>query len=166
MKLKTLNMLAIIILLMMGLNPAAQAADITSANGKYSGLVQQLLCPTDSVKYGDFKDFGYWSGGNWCGQKGKAGYWVWVNPTWYVWASNELADAGSVNSAKSANSANSVNGKYSGLVQTINCPKDTAKYGSFTDYGYWGGGTWCGRKGKAGYWVWSAPNWYVWSNAN
>ncbi|TAN52808.1 MAG: hypothetical protein EPN21_03090 [Methylococcaceae bacterium] len=160
MKIKTLKILGIIGILMAGTAPTAQAADISSANGKYSGFIQQLTCPSDSAKYGDFTDYGYWGGGTWCGQKGKAGYWVWVNPTWYVWASNSLADNGP------PSTANSANGKYSGLIQTISCPKDAAKYGAFTDYGYWAGGSWCGKKGKAGYWVWAAPNWYVWSNAN
>jgi hypothetical protein len=129
------------------------AADATSANGKYSELIQEFACPTDSAKYGSFRDYGYWGGGAWCGQQGKAGYWVWVSPKWYVWASKAAADA------------SSANGKYSELLQTINCPKDAAQYGSFTDYGYWGGGDWCGQQGKSGYWVWVAPNWYVWGKA-
>ncbi|MCE1226645.1 MAG: hypothetical protein LWW87_09195 [Geobacteraceae bacterium] len=46
----------------------------------------------------------------------------------------------------------------------MNCPKDGSSYGNFRDYGYWGGGAWCGKQGKAGYWVWVAPNWYIWKN--
>jgi len=61
-------------------------------------------------------------------------------------------------------SSNSVNGKYSGLLQTLNCPSDKNQYGTYMDEGYWGGGAWCGQQGKAGYWVWVAPNWYVWGN--
>ncbi|MDK9716305.1 MAG: hypothetical protein OEL57_00175 [Trichlorobacter sp.] len=60
--------------------------------------------------------------------------------------------------------AASASGKYSELVQVMNCPKDGNSYGNFKDYGYWGGGAWCGQQGKAGYWVWVAPNWYVWKN--
>ena len=59
--------------------------DQSSVNGKYANLVQQLDCPKDAGKYGDFYDYGYWKGGNWCGQKGLAGYWVWLKPNWYVW---------------------------------------------------------------------------------
>ena len=56
-----------------------------------------------------------------------------------------------------------VGGRYSNLVQIMHCPKDGSSYGSYRDYGWWGGGPWCGQAGKAGYWVWVAPNWYVWS---
>lgn len=58
----------------------------------------------------------------------------------------------------------SVNGNYSSLIQVLNCPSDRGQYGEFRDYGYWGGGPWCGKQGKAGHWVWVAPKWYVWKN--
>jgi len=48
-------------------------------------------------------------------------------------------------------------------VQVMNCARDQRTYGEFRDYGWWGGGPWCGQMGKAGYWVWVAPNWYVWA---
>jgi hypothetical protein len=60
----------------------------------------------------------------------------------------------------------SVNGKYSNLLQVVNCPSHAQRYGQFTDYGHWDGGPWCGKTGKAGYWVWLDPNWYVWSEKN
>ncbi|MEM9808100.1 MAG: hypothetical protein AAF959_22770 [Cyanobacteria bacterium P01_D01_bin.56] len=56
----------------------------------------------------------------------------------------------------------SVYSKYFNLSQVLNCPEDGAVYGDFHDYGYWGGGSWCGQQGEPGYWVWSEPNWYVW----
>lgn len=56
-----------------------------------------------------------------------------------------------------------VGGKYSNLVQVMHCPGDSRSYGDYRDYGWWGGGPWCGQSGKAGYWVWVAPDWYVWS---
>ncbi|MFZ2725250.1 MAG: hypothetical protein WAX77_03255 [Methylococcaceae bacterium] len=56
----------------------------------------------------------------------------------------------------------SANGKYAQLLKEISCPKDSAQYGKFTDYGYWEGGLWCGQQGPAGYWVWLKPTWYVW----
>ena len=58
-----------------------------SANYKYSGFLQEMICPSDTTKYGEFKDNGYWKGGPWCGKQGKAGYWVWVKPKWCVWES-------------------------------------------------------------------------------
>lgn len=57
-----------------------------SSNGRYDGLIQELSCPSDGAKYGYFHDYGYWQGGEWCGQVGRAGYWVWLDSTWYVWA--------------------------------------------------------------------------------
>ena len=55
------------------------------ANGKYSNLIQKIECPRDSLTYGEFTDFGFWRGGEWCGQDASAGYWVWVRPNWYIW---------------------------------------------------------------------------------
>ncbi|MBT9311588.1 hypothetical protein [Leptothoe kymatousa] len=120
----------------------------TSAYSKYRNLLQVLNCPEDGAVYGNFHDYGYWDGGAWCGEQGAAGYWVWSAPNWYVWQDKvpEYANAG----------------KYSSLLQVIYCPGDESTYGSFDDYGYWGGGPWCGDYGKAGFWVYSAPNWYVW----
>lgn len=62
-----------------------QAPPAASAQGKYSALLQVMTCPADHTNYGEFRDYGYWQGGPWCGQTGQAGYWVWVNPSWYVW---------------------------------------------------------------------------------
>jgi len=131
----------------------ANAEDIMSAsvNGKYSNLIQQLNCPSDQLRYGEFSDYGYWAGGTWCGQIGEAGYWVWVFPNWYVWQNQK-------------SSSTSANGKYSNLIQRLNCPADKSRYGEFSDYGYWAGGAWCGQTGEPGYWVWVSPNWYVWQN--
>lgn len=53
--------------------------------GKYAKLLQIMNCPSDRGAYGETRDYGYWSGGGWCGQQGKAGYWVWVAPDWYIW---------------------------------------------------------------------------------
>ena len=58
---------------------------LASANQKYSNLIQVLNCPNDRSQHDEFDDYGYWSGGSWCGQTGKAGYWVWVYPNWYIW---------------------------------------------------------------------------------
>jgi len=136
-------------------NASAQA----SLNGKYSNLLQVLNCPSDSLEYGNFRDYGYWKGGVWCGQTGKAGYWVWLNPNWYVWGRQGQAK---MQQRRQIPAAASVNGKYKGLLQVLNCPSDQAQYGNYRDYGYWSGGAWCGKTGKAGHWVWVYPNWYVW----
>lgn len=56
-----------------------------SVQGKYSNLIQLMPCSKDKKTYGEFNDYGKWSGGAWCGQTGLAGYWVYVSPNWYVW---------------------------------------------------------------------------------
>lgn len=125
-----------------------------SVNGKYSGLIQVIKCHRDGKSYGTFHDYGYWGGGRWCGQDGKAGYWVWIYPYWYIWENADKDNAASWDP--------SVNGKYANLIQVLSCPEDRKKYGLYRDYGYWKGGSWCGETGKTGYWVWIAPKWYVW----
>lgn len=134
-----------------------------SADGKYYNLLQVMECPRDRHSYGEYKDYGYWSGGAWCGQQGKAGYWVWIAPRWYVWAKKSVSKKSSYGTIPPKAS---VDGKYSNLVQKLKCARDRRSYGEYRDYGYWGGGPWCGQNGKAGYWVWVAPYWYVWGVKN
>src|SRR5581483_3020224 len=59
--------------------------------------------------------------------------------------------------------AASADGKYEDLLRTICVPGDRAGYGAFNDYGYWAGDCWAGYKDlPPGYWVYVAPNWYIW----
>ena len=128
-----------------------------SVNGKYSNLLQVLKCEKDRATYGEFSEYGKWSGGAWCGQTGKSGYWVWVAPKWYIWKDknqNQIPPKASLN------------GKYSNLLQILKCEKDRATYGEFSEYGKWSGGAWCGQTGKSGYWIWLSPNWYIWATKN
>lgn len=96
--LKTLGTLLVAGLGLVSLDSSAMSvvgqnqAFTASANGKYVQLVQELTCPSDSAKYGNFNDYGYWQGGTWCGQTGMAGYWVWLKPTWYVWGAKAGAN--------------------------------------------------------------------------
>ena len=52
-------------------------------------------------------------------------------------------------------------GAYTDLIQTIDCPKDAADYGEYSNYGYYGGGYWCGQVAAAGYWVYNYPTWHI-----
>ncbi|AFY38591.1 hypothetical protein Lepto7376_2301 [[Leptolyngbya] sp. PCC 7376] len=128
-----------------------------SVNGRYEDLVQTIHCPEDEESYGNFNEYGYWGGGSWCGEDGKEGYWVYDAPNWYVWASETTDELDPEASAY---------GSYSGLVQILECAADVDAYGDYNNYGYWGGGSWCGEDGSAGYWVYSYPNWYIWNYAN
>jgi len=135
-----------------------------SAYGKYNTLRQVLVCPKDRQSYGRYKDYGYWAGGRWCGQYGKAGYWVWSAPKWYVWARKGAKRSTRGRTSTRRASATSAYGKYRNLRQKLKCSRDRRTYGSYKDYGYWRGGRWCGQYGKAGYWVWVSPYWYVWGS--
>lgn len=55
-------------------------------------------------------------------------------------------------------------GKYYRLLQVLNCPGDQGSYGSFHEYGPWSGNSWCGQQARSGYWVYVAPNWYIWGS--
>ena len=142
------------------------APEEANVNGKYSNLIQVLYCPSDRGQYGEFRDYGHWGGGAWCGKRGKSGYWVWVSPNWYIWSDKgqRVPKPPILGSDREQNVPDraSVDGKYFELLQVLKCPSDRGQYGEFNDYGYWGGGSWCGKQGRAGYWVWVAPNWYIW----
>lgn len=135
----------------------------TSAYGKYRTLIQRISCADDWENQGDYKDYGYWEGGNLvCGVEPKIGYWVYVYPDWYVWAKqvqqNNALDPKFLEQASGY-------GKYTNLLQVIPCEADGASQGNYKDYGYWEGGNLvCGVDPAVGYWVYVYPDWYVWAD--
>ena len=57
----------------------------------------------------------------------------------------------------------SVGGKYSGLLRVVPAPGDEAKFGKFSDRGHHNTSSLAGQDNlPAGYWVYLAPNWYIW----
>jgi hypothetical protein len=57
-----------------------------SVNGKYSNLLMTLSVPQDQASYGNFYDWGYYTGTSYAGYNNiPPGYWVYVYPNWYVW---------------------------------------------------------------------------------
>ena len=146
------------------MTPSVAQSYSASGNGRYSDLVQVLPCSQDRGSYGNYYDYGYWGGGSWCGVSGAAGYWVYEYPNWYVWAQQGKGGGNFASNVLLPASA-SVEGSYYNLQQILTCHQDRSTYGNFSDYGYWGGGSWCGQSGQAGYWVYVYPNWYVWSGA-
>ncbi|HEY2250321.1 MAG TPA: von Willebrand factor type A domain-containing protein [Planctomycetaceae bacterium] len=59
----------------------------------------------------------------------------------------------------------SVNGKYKNLLRIVPAPGDAAALGSFQDYGHWEGTSYLGHDNlPPGYWVYVAPNWYIWGD--
>lgn len=131
--------------------------DRASVNGKYRDLIQKLHVPEDVAQYGEFNDYGHWTGREYRGQQVSPGFWVYVSPDWYVWRTQTDLPRPEENLA-------TVNGKYGGLLQSVLCPKDRQQYGDFHDYGYWSeSDTYCGQQVRGGFWVYRHPYWYVWS---
>lgn len=77
-----------------GSNPAQPQAAVVSdplqeraaVNGKYSKLLKVLAVPGDRNSFGEFKDFGPYPKCSYGEHKDlPAGYWVYLNPNWYIW---------------------------------------------------------------------------------
>jgi Ca-activated chloride channel family protein len=66
---------------------ATEAREKATVGGKYADLLDKLHVPDDLQNYGEFREFGYWSGTSYAGREGlPPGYWVYVYPDWYIWA--------------------------------------------------------------------------------
>jgi hypothetical protein len=128
-----------------------------SADGKYEDLLRTIHVPGDRTTYGAFDDFGYWDDTAWAGYTNlPPGYWVYVAPNWYIWGGQRGVTDACLREA-------SAGGKYCQLLQKICVPGDRATYGAFNDYGSWGGTAWAGYTNlPPGYWVYVAPDWYIW----
>ena len=52
---------------------------------RYRTLLKKIEAPKDQVTFGDFYDYGYWSGTSYLGQNElPPGYWVYLAPNWYI----------------------------------------------------------------------------------
>jgi hypothetical protein len=62
-----------------------QPASPQSQRSRYKTLLREFEAPDDRQSYGDFCDYGYWSGTSYAGQeKLPPGYWVYLAPKWYI----------------------------------------------------------------------------------
>ncbi len=60
--------------------------DRASMNGRYVELIATFTVPEDAARWGSYHDYGWWPGGTWAGVSGiPPGYWVYIEPTWYIW---------------------------------------------------------------------------------
>jgi HEAT repeat protein len=57
-----------------------------SVNGKYSRLLHRIKVEADKASYGEFTDYGHYTGTSWAGYNNLSpGYWVYKYPHWYIW---------------------------------------------------------------------------------
>lgn len=67
--------------------PAGVTLERASVNGKYAELLGTFEVPEDALQYGTWHDYGFWEGRSYKGVNDlPRGYWVYVAPTWYIWA--------------------------------------------------------------------------------
>ncbi len=65
--------------------PAVAAPAARVAQNQYKTLLKTLEVPDDRTRYGDFYNYGYWSGTSYAGHDDlPAGYWVYLSPNWYI----------------------------------------------------------------------------------
>ena len=88
-----------------------------------------------------------------------AGYWVYLAPSWYVWEEVHPLPLEAPDEAR-------MQGKYDRLLRVIPAPDEAAKHATLDG----GRRTTKAYKGVVdippGYWVYTAPNWYVWGVSN
>jgi hypothetical protein len=66
--------------------PVQQGQSQYGAKGRYSTLLKKIEVPNDQVSYGDFCDYGYYSGTSYAGFSDlPPGYWVYLAPHWYIY---------------------------------------------------------------------------------
>lgn len=57
-----------------------------TVSGKYRNLLKKIHVPQDSGAYGQFNDYGPWTGTSYAGHDNlPRGHWVYVFPHWYIW---------------------------------------------------------------------------------
>ncbi len=162
------------------------AIQTAQVNGKYKKLLRRFAVPDDVDGYGDFSDYGYYTGTSYAGFDDlPVGYWVYVRPNWYIWGVAKDADLPPPPPPPAAKreqpkpkafftqlrqdmvffSVARVQGKYKDLLRRIYVPEDQGSYGDFHDYGYSATSAWAGYTDLPyGHWVYVYPYWFIWKN--
>lgn len=136
-----------------------------SVNGTYSNLLDVIRVDEDEGTYGKFKDFDYSDRKTYKEYTDLTpGYWVYVSPNWFIWGSKK--GTGDTEPPEGDTSdPTTAYGKYYGLIRQIFSPLDVINYGEYKDLGYKNFKEYAGETNiPPGYWVWSAPYWYVYEN--
>jgi hypothetical protein len=128
------------------------------AGGKYAELLAVLPAPEAAQTRGFYADLGLQKTPVAGGRTDLAdAYWVYVAPDWYVWGKL-------VEPELKAPPGADASGRYSGLLKVVPALEDRGQYGGFHDDGFNDRSEYKGiRDIPRGYWVYLAPNWYVWS---
>lgn len=129
-----------------------------SIKGKYINLLHVIEVPEDKAFYEAFCDWGYSYCDAYAGNEDlKPGFWVYVHPYWFVW--ERLSAEDNIKAGASAY------GKYNTLIHVLEVPEDVRNYGNFYDWGFSEEYAYAGYENLTpGYWVYQAPNWYVWAD--
>ena len=68
--------------------------DGAAPRSSYRTLLKKLDVPDDQPRFGDFCDWGYWTGTQYAGQDNlPPGYWVYLSPTWYIFKEDVTGSA-------------------------------------------------------------------------
>ena len=67
--------------------PSPELLEVASVGGKYQGLMRILPMQQAINFYGRYNDWGWWTVTQYQGYVNlPPGYWVWVEPNWYIWS--------------------------------------------------------------------------------
>jgi|GEM_PF-6568137 len=127
------------------------------ASGKYKQLLKRFAATDDLAEYGGFHDAGYRRTTDYKGLRDlPPGYWTYLAPYWYIWAEAHPLPLEAPDAAR-------VSGTYDRLLRVVPAPDDAKTTGGFKDAGRLERPTYKGVLDiPSGYWVYVAPNWYVW----
>ena len=71
-------------------NSFSQTPRRRGSGRKYRKLLRKIEAENDQASYGEFNDWGYWSGTSYHGHKDlPPGYWVYVTPCWYIFGESD-----------------------------------------------------------------------------
>ena len=123
---------------------------------KYSNLLRKIKVASDCDRYGEFCDWGYWTGTSWAGYSDlPRGYWVYVTPDWFIFEKAAGVEPG-------RNPKVLGKRKYGKLLHRIEVPDDAQIYGEYYDLGHSSRTSCRGHENlPAGYWVYVKPHWYI-----
>lgn len=150
----------------MDIHPTPSPTDESAASidGKYSVLLKTLYVPNDRYTYNDYYEAGYSTDSYYTGHSNlPPGYWVYLYPYWYIW--RDVSESPSPTPSPESDDPTSAYGAYYNLLEKIFEPMDFFSYGEYYDKGYSTETEYSDESGlPQGYWVYSAPYWYIWGN--